>query len=256
MKKIIIGIFGIVALTSAAPAVAGDFSAAPSYSGPMTAIPAWVYNWTGFYVGGHIGEGWTDRGTTVPGSGAFPVGAAFSKNDMRFLGGLQGGYNWQVGNFVFGVEGEYTWEDVSGSAAATATTTSITSSGVSSGVASRTSELGLATARIGYAASNWLYYFKGGGAWGHDSIGAGPIGGTPFDTTSTSIDRAGWVVGGGIEWGFAPNWSAMLEYNHVDFGSTNITIVSSVSPTAFARSTETIDIIKAGINYRFNGGTF
>jgi outer membrane immunogenic protein len=138
-----------------------------------------------------------------------------------------------------------------------ATTASIPFPGVSSTVAAKATELGLATARIGYAANSWLYYFKGGGAWGYgDSIGATTIGGTPFDATSTSTDRAGWVVGGGIEWGFARNWSAMLEYNHVDFGSTNITIVSSVSPTTFARSTETIDIVKAGVSYRFNGSAF
>jgi outer membrane immunogenic protein len=256
MIKRIIGVFGIVALSSAAPAVASDFSAAPSYSGPMTAIAPYVYNWTGFYFGGQIGVGWADLATTeiAPGSGAFPVGTAFAENNLSgFLGGFQGGYNWQAGNFVFGIEGEYTWEDVKGHA----TTTSIPFPGVSSTIAAKASELGLATARIGYAASNWLYYFKGGGAWGHgSSIGATTVGGTPFDTTYTSTDRAGWVVGGGIEWGFAPNWSAMLEYNHVDFGSTNITIISSVSPTAFARSTETIDIIKAGINYRFNGSAF
>ena len=77
---------------------------------------------------------------------------------------------------------------------------------------------------------------------------------TFFDTTSSSTNRTGWTIGGGIEWGFAPNWSAKIEYNHIDLGSTNVAILSSTGTTSFVSSKETIDVVKGGINYRFNWG--
>jgi outer membrane immunogenic protein len=116
--------------------------------------------------------------------------------------------------------------------------------------------LGLATARLGYAANNWLFYVKGGGAWGHGSSdGDGFLAnGAFFQTTSSSTDRTGWVIGGGVEWGFAPNWSAKIEYNHIDFGSTTVAVNTSRGTTNFVDSSSTIDLVKAGVNYRFNWG--
>ena len=97
---------------------------------------------------------------------------------------------------------------------------------------------------------------KGGGAWGQgNSNGTGVLAnGTPFQTTWSNTDRSGWVVGAGVEWGFAPNWSAKLEYDHIDFGSTNVTINTSVGTSSITSSSETIDMVKAGVNYRFNWG--
>lgn len=147
--------------------------------------------------------------------------------------GVQGGFTWQASNnFVLGVEGEYTWSDLSG----TATTVSVVN-GFTSTTTAKTKDLALVTGRLGYAANNWLFYFKGGGAWGQgSSSGAGTLAnGTFFDTTSSNSNRSGWVVGGGVEWGFAPNWSAKLQCNHIDFGSTNVTTASSRGITSFVR---------------------
>jgi len=113
------------------------------------------------------------------------------------------------------------------------------------------------TARLGYAANNWLFYVKGGGAWAEgSSSGKGMLAsGTPFDTTSSGSIRAGWIVGGGVEWGFAPNWSAMIEYNYLDFGSRTVTINNSLGITTFVNSFDTVNIVKAGVNHRFNFGS-
>ena len=252
MKKLLLA-GAALALIAGHPALAADLPAKTYTKAPVYVAP--VYNWTGFYVGGHIGGGWSDLGSTeiAPGSGSFPVGTVFAKNNMSgVLGGVQGGYNWQISSLVLGVEGEYSWGNVSG----TATTTSIPFPFVSSTVTAKSTELGLATARVGYAADNWLFYAKGGGAWGHgSSSGEVFVRGVPFEPTSSSTDRTGWVIGGGVEWGFAPNWSAKLEYNHVDFGSKNVTIVSGITGTTFVSSSDTLDIVKAGVNYRFNWGT-
>lgn len=255
MKKLLVGVVGLAAC-SIVPALAADL--APSYKAPMVA-PVAVYNWTGFYIGGHIGGGWGDQRDTelAPGTVAFPTGTVFSGHDTSgFLGGVQGGFNWEASNhFVLGVEGEYTWSDLT----ATSSTVSVVNGFVSTTTV-KTKDLALATGRLGYAANNWLFYVKGGGAWGQgNSSGSGVlVTGAPFDTTSSSSNRSGWVVGAGVEWGFAPNWSAKIEYNHIDFGSNTVTItsvpVAGAVTTSFVRSSETIDLVKAGVNYRFNWG--
>jgi outer membrane immunogenic protein len=244
--------FSLLALGGNA-ALAADM--APAYKAPPMTAPVAVYNWTGFYIGGHVGGGWGHDSSTelAPGTVAFPIGTAFNAhNTSGFLGGVQGGYNWQASNnFVIGIEGEYSWEDLSG----TASTVSVVN-GFTSTTTVKATDLALVTGRLGYAVSNWLFYVKGGGAWGHgNSSGTGvTAAGAFFNTTSTSADRSGWVVGGGVEWGFAPNWSAKVEYDHVDFGSENVTVNSSNGVTTFVNSTSREDIVKGGVNYRFNWG--
>ncbi|MEO6779641.1 MAG: outer membrane beta-barrel protein [Bradyrhizobium sp.] len=255
MKKI--GLLATAALTAfsfAAPALAADI--APAYkAAPMAPIA--VYNWTGFYIGGHIGGGWADQNSVelAPGTGAYPTGTAFTgKNLSGFLGGVQGGYNWQLSNIVLGIEGEYTWADVSGSATTVSTVPRFL--GFSSISTAKLQDIALVTGRLGYAANNWLFYFKGGGAWGQGKSFSvnNNANGTLFDTSSSSTDRSGWVVGVGAEWGFAPNWSAKIEYNYIDFGSSNVTLNSSLGTQNFVSSSEKVNIVKAGVNYRFNWG--
>jgi outer membrane immunogenic protein len=242
-----------LALIASHPARAADLPAKTYTKTPAYVAP--VYNWTGFYVGGHIGGGWSDLGSTelAPGSVSFPAGTVFTKNNLSgFLGGLQGGFNWQAANnFVVGIEGEYTWSDLRG------TETTISGvNGFSSTTTARTKDLALVTGRVGYAAAEWLFYAKGGGAWGQgSSSGIGTLAnGTFFDTTSSSTNRSGWIIGAGVEWGFAPNWTAKIEYNHIDFGNSNVTILSSTGTTTFVSSSDTVDLVKAGVNYRFNWG--
>jgi outer membrane immunogenic protein len=107
-----------------------------------------------------------------------------------------------------------------------------------------------------HRSDNWLVFAKGGGAWSSGSTSGNGFlaNGTFFETTSSSTHRDGWVVGGGVEWGFAPGWSAKVEYNHIDFGSTNVTIFPSRGAVSFVTSSETLDLVKVGVNYRFNWG--
>ena len=235
MKKLLLATVTLTALSIAAPALAADM--APAYkAAPM--VPVAVYNWTGFYIGGHIGGGWADQNWVelAPGTGAFPTGTVLTRKNLSgFLGGVQGGYNWQASNFVLGVEGEYTWADVSGSATTVTTVPGYWGSRPSLG---EVAGYCVGYRSLGYAANNWLFYFKGGGAWGQGksfSINNNPNG-TFFDTASSSTDRSGWVVGVGAEWGFAPNWSAKIEYDYIDFGSSNVTLNSSLGTQSFVSS--------------------
>lgn len=254
MKRIAIASLAIT--LSGATAWAADITPVytPAYQPSQLAAPILAYNWTGFYIGGHIGGGWaTERSTELaPGTIAFPTGTAFAPHSLSgFLGGMQGGFNWQDGNFVFGVEGEWSWEDLKG----TSTTVSTVNGFVSTTTVKNT-DLAMLTGRLGYAANSWLFFIKGGGAWGQSRAnGTGVTGaGVFFDTTNSSANRTGWVVGGGVEWGFAPNWSAKIEYNYVDLGSTTVVINSSAAAPTSVISKDRVDIVKAGVNYHFNWG--
>jgi outer membrane immunogenic protein len=247
MKKIALTALAFLGLTDLS--LAADLPMAP----PMP-LPEPVYNWTGFYIGGHIGGGWGEVQSTeiAPGSASFPTGTVFTKDNLSGpLAGVQGGFNWQIGGFVLGVEGEYTAMGLSG----TETTISAVN-GFDDIVAARTKSLELVTGRIGYAVNNWLIYAKGGGAWSSgDSNGQGFLAnGTFFETTTTHVNRNGWIAGGGFEWGFAPAWSAKFEYDHVDLGSTIVTTVPSRGANTFSNSSYTIDLVKVGVNYHFNWG--
>jgi outer membrane immunogenic protein len=249
MKKIALTTFALLGLTDLS--LAADL---PMKARPMIE-PVAYYNWSGFYFGVHAGWGWSDINATelAPGTASFPTGTVFTTNKLSGpLGGVQGGFNWQLGsNFVLGVEGEFSAMGLHGTAISVSTV-----NGFVSTVDARTKDLELVTGRIGYAANNWLIFAKGGGAWSSGSTsGTGVLAnGTFFETTASSTHRDGWVVGGGVEWGFAPGWSAKVEYNHIDFGSTNITIVPSRGANSFVTSSDTIDLVKAGLNYRFNWG--
>src|SRR6202034_310166 len=97
MKKFLLGTVALVALGATVPALAADL---PVRNTPYTKAPAYVapiYNWTGFYIGGHVG-------------GAFAGNNSLSGSDGRFLGGIQGGADYQFGNnWVVGIEAEYSW---------------------------------------------------------------------------------------------------------------------------------------------------
>ncbi len=195
--------------------------------------PETVYNWSGFFIGGHIGGAWASQGETEapPGSLAFPVGTAFTQQHLSgLLGGVQGGANWQSGNWVLGVEGDYSWSNLTSNA----TTPSVALPAFSTTVGVKVRDLALATGRVGYALNNWLFYVNGGGAWGQASSSAIVTdAGAFYESTSSSTSRRGWVVGGGAEWGFARNWSAKIEYDHIDFGTLDDAISTSRGTTTF-----------------------
>jgi outer membrane immunogenic protein len=106
------------------------------------------------------------------------------------------------------------------------------------------------TARLGYAvAPTWLPYFQGGGAWGHTNTDTN-FGGVQIGQTSKT--KSGWTIGGGVEWMFAPRWSAFLEGNYMDFGSNNGTVFGVIACGAgCAYSTKaTESTVLVGVNYR------
>ena len=223
MKKILLASVAIIGLSAIVPAQAADLAARPYTKAPAY-MPAPIYNWTGFYIGGHVGGAFGGDDNAVAPNGT----------DGVFMGGVQVGYDTQFSpNWVFGLEANYSFLDTNGDPF------------VNRG-------LGSVTGRLGYT---WggpaLLYVKGGYAWA-DTRNTGGFGGGTF--SDTHIGRDGYTVGAGLEYLFTQNWSGKIEYQYYDFGHTTAIFTDAAGvPTAVGfRNDE--HTIKVGLNYRFNWG--
>ncbi|WP_315833391.1 porin family protein [Bradyrhizobium prioriisuperbiae] len=230
MKKILLGSVALIALGTAS-AFAADLPAR-SYTKAPAYVPAPIYNWTGFYIGGHVG-------------GAFAGNSDFGNNDGRFLGGVQVGADYQFApNWVLGIEGQYSWTGRDTQSAA------FVPQGFT--ISNRSSDLGSVTGRLGYTWGPALLYAKGGVAFREknnvnvfNTATLAPV------TFSSSSDDVGYTVGAGLEYLFTPNWSAKVEYQYYNFGNTDVTVPSTSTIVSFKNDVHTV---KAGLNYRFNWG--
>jgi outer membrane immunogenic protein len=178
-----------------------------------------LYNWTGFYVGINGGGGW----------GRSEFSAPISSGSFGTSGGLVGGtlgYNYQMGQAVFGIEGDLDWSSIGGN-----TPCGVTSCEV------RNNWLSTVRGRLGYAVDRFMPYVTGGVAFGDVKTSVAGIG----DTRTT---KTGWTLGGGIEAAIAGPWTAKAEYLYVDLGDTG-TIVPGASANFHT------NIVRAGLNYRF-----
>jgi outer membrane immunogenic protein len=241
----------------------GAASAADLAARPYTkAAPMMVaaYDWSGFYIGGNGGYGsshkcWNTTGLNG-GGGIQPFAFADGCHDATGgIGGGQIGYRWQSGTWVFGLEAQGDWADLRGS------NHSNIFGGAGATNASKINGLGLFTGQVGYAWNNALLYIKGGAAVTSDRyqgiVAGGALIGQTFDTANET--RWGGTVGVGLEYGFAPNWSVALEYDHLFMGTHNNTFTIVLPGPTVGLPSRAIDIgqdadmITARINYRFGG---
>jgi len=243
MKKFLLATVGLVALVSmAAPASAADMAvkAAPvPYVAPM-------YNWSGFYIGGNGGWGQSRNcWGIVPIAGAFIADGCADRSGG--VAGGQIGYRWQTNQFVFGVEAQGDWADLSGSRV------SVFNPAFSTRV--KTDGIGLFTGQIGYAWNAALIYLKGGAAVTSNRFSVFDTL-TGFELASASSTRWGGTVGVGFEYGFAPNWSAGVEYDHLFMGNSNnsFSVVNPLLAGALNRISQDVDMVTVRVNYRFGWG--
>ena len=258
------------ALVIAGSAQAADLGARPYTKAPIAA--AVPFSWTGCSIGGHIGGGWNRTDFTDPGIASatpgFPItttgGVAGDRirvdGNGGVVGGVQAGCDYQFSNnWVIGIAGDFTGTDLHGVAN---DPFFAGKSGAPATLSSRTDWVASVTGRVGYAWDRYLVYGKGGVGFSHDRYslnnfttvgGFFCLGGGAFVAcnTSTSTDRVGWVAGAGFEWAFAPNWSALVEYDHYGFDSKRVGFVNPAGSTASIDIRQDIDIVKVGINYRF-----
>ncbi|MGZ5872376.1 MAG: outer membrane protein [Bradyrhizobium sp.] len=240
MKKLLLSTIGLMAL--AGPTFGADLPQRPPAPAPAVVMP-YMYDWTGFYIGANGGYGSNRACWGSFGAGLVPEGCN-SKSGGMFGG--QGGYRWQFGSLVFGLEAEGDWANMR---ASLPTHLAAFPGGTDS---AKVTSVGLFTGQIGYAMNAALFYLKGGGALANnnflvqDAAGVGQ-----FFATSHKL---GATVGIGFEYGFTPNWSAGIEYDHLMMGNAN----NSFSvPAGFAAAANTIsqniDMFTVRVNYKFGG---
>jgi outer membrane immunogenic protein len=220
LKLIALALLASTSMASAADLGPRTYTKAPALA-PVT-------NWSGFYVGVMGGYAWSDQVSVS--------GISTSSSDLK--GGFGGGtigYNWQVGpSWLFGLEVDAAGADIKFS----------DSDGLGSGGRDKINALGSVTGRVGYAVNSALFYVKGGYAWANNELSLTDGGVTRSDSKLNS----GYTVGGGLEYMFAPAWSAKVEYMYADFGHQDYFngIVSDLGAT--------VHTVKGGINYHFNWG--
>jgi len=230
----------LVAAAAIVVAAAGDARAAdlpiPSLLPPL---PAAVYNWTGFYLGinGGFGTGnsnWSDGVTGTTGS--FPTSG--------FLVGGTAGVNYQIAEYVFGIEGDGDWTNLRGNSGSTCGGISAV---VTPPVFCQTQSRWLATVRgrVGYAFDRILLYGTAGAAFGNVQTGLNP------PSTFDSAVEAGWTIGAGVEVAFAQNWTAKAEYLFVDLPNATCTTAANCGGAAGSIVSFNENVIRAGINYKF-----
>jgi outer membrane immunogenic protein len=245
---------------------------------PMAPAPAY-FNWTGFYIGGNVGGAYASTsgtGTTVLDATGFPAATSYfsaSGGAGGVIGGGQIGANYQFTNhWVIGVEADIDGASVSGSSSQC----SFNTAGTAVGCATTTNKLndfGTVRGRLGYAGDNLLFYGTGGWAWAQGStssnltcaidLAGGVCPGTsvPFTggSTSGSTTANGWAAGAGIEYAFARNWIARVEYLHLQFNNVASTLASTgtiggvaFTATTGSSATTNIDIGRVGLSFLFH----
>jgi outer membrane immunogenic protein len=243
MKKFLMGAVGLFALGMAAPASAADMAVKAPPPAPLPVI----YNWTGFYIGGNGGWGQTRNCFDfAPALNGVFVGDGCRERSGGLAGG-QIGYRWQVSQWVFGLEAQGDWADLSNTRASIINPLFSTRT--------KTDGIGLFTGQIGYAWNAALFYVKGGAAVTSNRFSILDTF-SGFEFASVSSTRWGGAVGVGFEYGFTPNWSFGVEYDHLFMGNTNNTF-NGLTPAAAAfvnnRVSQDVDMVTARINYRFGG---
>jgi outer membrane immunogenic protein len=271
MRRISLVVLTAAALVGALPgrsASAADLS--PVYKAPQV-VPA--VGWTGFFIGGNIGEGWgraADPGFAFVDSPAVPFSTIAGLGGLQYpnlsprgtVAGGQLGYNWQSGTWVLGAVADMQASEMkaSGSNIVTLLGTATVQS-----ISAQENWLATVRGRLGFAANNWLVYGTGGLAVGEVnstlgfSIPTPALGGTFAMAGSQTTTKVGWAAGAGVEYALTRNWSLGAEYLHFDLGRDTVTATPVVNTTPLASGGASLsatqrfsgDIGRALVNYRF-----
>ncbi|MBA4033635.1 MAG: porin family protein [Bradyrhizobium sp.] len=233
-----VALFSAASILSNVPALAADLPARAPVA-PVAYVPA--FSWTGFYLGGALG--WIETspeyttGAVVLGT-PFIVSSASNRNGLSY--GILSGYNYQMGQVVLGVEGDFT-----GWTVGKIRYTSITGDFLTA----HSKWGGSIRGRFGYAADRALFYLTGGAAFVSNE--------TSIPTTGISIGgdgvRWGWTVGGGIDYAFTNNWFTGIEYRYSQYETRNFVYpipILNLGVVGFKQELST-NQVTARIGYKF-----
>ena len=254
MKKLFVSGIAFAALI-VGPATAADIEAKPVYRAP----PPPPFSWTGFYIGAHVGSGWAtidQRGVaTLVGFPTF-LQPSPSQTANGFLGGGQAGFNYQINQWVFGFEAQF-----SGTGLKTASACGNGVTAISFNICDVKIEwLGTIAGRVGWTVDHVLVYVTGGGAVAHNRHDyhflTGALTLIPLDSFNDT--RWGWMWGAGVEYALTSNWSAKFEYDYLYFGTKTYAlprldalVAAQISQPNRQEISQHVHMIKFGVNYRF-----
>ena len=214
MKKILLSSVALLGLASGA--MAADLPSRRAPAPIIAAVP--VFTWTGFYVGVNAGYGWNTNDDFIFNDVRYDLG-----DDGGFVGGAQAGYNYQIGSFVVGLEGDIQYADFGGD-----DRFDFDRDGIADDDFNNSDWFGTVRARAGVAFDRALIYATGGFAFADDATG--------------------WTVGGGVEYAFTNNLSAKIEGLYVNLDGNDDDIFPG-----FDNETD-FGVVRAGLNFRF--GTY
>lgn len=207
--------------------------------GSIKDAPALAHNWTGFYVGAHVGYGWGTADSNISNTAGTRNEPTTSDPD-GFIAGGQAGFNYQTGRLVFGIEGDIAATDLDEQISYPG----FNVGGADTDVHTELEWLATIRGRIGFTAGNFLVYGTGGVAFGEFNAS--------FDTVNPAINGkfsetlTGYTVGGGLEYALSQRTSVKVEYQYIDLGDEKIPVTAG-----FFRSGIELETVKLGVNYRF-----
>lgn len=263
----------LIAAAAMAALIGGPVRAADmAVKAPPPALAPATYDWTGFYIGGHVGGGWQTTSFSDPGAlsilnncclfinSSNGPGSADSAKNGGFLGGVQAGWMYQIGRLVAGADFDFSGTHLRGSG-----NDAFAASGTSESFSIKTDWTATATATLGIAHDRWMIYGKAGAAFADDTYSLG-ITSPGFSFTSAGDHQIvpGWTTGIGVKWGLSDNWFVNAEYDFLDFGTraAHVSGTPSATPAGFggfvpAASFEplfnqTISEVKVGLNYKYD----
>ncbi len=196
-----------------------------------------VYDWTGLYIGAHVGFGWGKSSATL----ADPL-MATDRNDVDGMtGGVQAGYNYRLNSgLLLGVEGDISFPNYMPSNHVVSSAATALSFGEE-----RWDYFASLRGRLGYASGAWLFYVTGGLAFVGERFLNTPTGG---DEQRVLHTRPGWAAGAGVEYAFAPHWTARLEYLYRGFENASVTLPTS----AHYSSSLDYQVVRVGLNRKID----
>jgi len=235
---------------------AGAASAADLAARPYTKAPAFVdsiYNWGGFYIGGHIGgattnEEWVNSANTTA-FGDLSPGQGFRQRGTGVFGGGQMGYNWQASNYVFGLEGTISGLDNKGTVL-----NNVFGLGLDDRFSWRADWMATITGRAGYAVANNLFYVKGGYAGVNNRLSVTDMLPPATGSGSQTQWHNGWTIGAGWEYGITQNWIVGLEYDYAAFEKKSYQLAGA-SPGTYTFDARPKDIQSAVVRLSYKFGT-
>ncbi len=248
MRKIPCSLAAFAALTSVG--YAADLPARKEAPPVFASAPA--FSWTGFYVGLNAGGAWNTSAWSDP--AVPPVFASFNTNGSGFLGGGQLGYLYQTGQFVIGAEGQIDFTSMTGTTPSNglATGPCFSAAGGVRSCNTKQTWVGSLNLRAGIAADRFLIYGTGGVAFTNYAFKFTVV--APATAGSWSGgQRAGWDIGGGVEYALTNNWIIGAEYKYYDFGRANgvCTGTGAIGGCPILGFRETESVLTARVNYKF-----